>query len=439
MTNRPPLAMPSIGEVLQGLSGPWSAKVSSAQQAAAGETTTPASPDKPACDSGLSTQRAKQPTLTTAPRAQGQAPSADNAQLGAGAPTNQGFQTRPAQTGLSSAAKKDAGIHNRVVRLVDAKMSRDDALALDKAQLAFLPNWAVTAAFPYQDLGPDVTVWSRSSKRHGIVLQSGVYRDPNDPSRFLPLGLPYGVYARYLLIWITTVVQSAAHRNKLQGNPLDAKSLRCLDLSGPHGGIALEEFLFRGRGTVSYGPRGTLAAVCRQLQRLAGLKLAVTHNPQDLTWANNQMLLMDASSVTTLLGISGKDIWQARIELSERFYETILESSVPLDWDIVHALGKSPQAIDLYVWLSHQCFVNNTYRQKVLQFSWAELQDYFGGDAKSRHKFNELFKRSLNSLRVLWPALDKGCTVYHDGISLQPGIELTVQRTSANKIISRAG
>lgn len=418
MTNKPTLTMPSIGEVLGGLKSPWSAKVSSSLE---GSQASPSS-------FSPSTAEHK----PEAPKS----PAAATRQAAALPVTPRKAEPR---TAAKDPLKREAAVRDRVVRLVDAKMSRDDALMQDKAQLAFLPNWAVTAAFPYQDLGPEVSVWSRSSKRHGIVLQSGVYRDPSDPTKFLPLGLPYGVYARYLLIWITTVVQSAAHRNKLQGSPLDAKSLRSLDLSGPHGGIALEEFLFRGRNSVSYGPRGTLAAVCRQLQRLAGLKLAVTHNPQDLSWANNQMLLMDASSVTTLLGISGKDIWQARIELSERFYETILESSVPLDWDIVHALGKSPQAIDLYVWLSHQCFVNNNYRQKVLNFSWAELQDYFGGDAKSRHKFNELFKRSLNSLRVLWPALDKGCAVHHNGISLQPGIELTVQRTSANKILTRAG
>lgn len=327
-----------------------------------------------------------------------------------------------------------AAVHKKIVRLVDKQVELNSQA--HKAQLSFVPSWAVSASFPYRDRG-ETTVWSRSTKKHALILQSGFFRDSADPAKFVPLGLPYGVYARYIFIWMATSVQAALSKNRFAEHPVEDKDLRVLDLAKPYAGKPLVEFLFPAGATPSYGPRGTLTSTVRQLQRLAALKVAITLNPHDSAWQSKQMLLLDEASLSTLMTLQGNAALQARIVLSERFFETIRESCVPLNWELVYALGKSPQAIDLYAWLSHQCYITNHFRKAPVTVSWAELYDHFGGESTT-WKFAEIFRRNLLSVRLLWPALDKGCVLGPQGLTLAPGVELTVVASSTARIANKA-
>lgn len=321
-------------------------------------------------------------------------------------------------------------IRDKIVRLVDKQLELD--ANGHKSQLSFVPSWAVSASFPYRDLG-DASVWSRSTKKHALILQSGYARDAQDPSKFVPLGLPYGVYARYIFIWMATSIQAALSKNKFSENPLADKDLRVLDLSRPYAGKPLLEFLFPPGASPSYGPRGTLTATVRQLQRLAALKVAVTLNPHESNWQSKQMLLMDEASLSTLMDLHGVAALQARVVISERFFETIRDSCVPLNWELVFALGKSPQAIDLYAWLSHQCYITNHFRKSPLVVGWGDLYEHFGGESTT-YKFAEIFKKNFLSIRLLWPALDKGCSLDSTGLILSPGVELTVATSTGARI-----
>lgn len=325
---------------------------------------------------------------------------------------------RPSRALVSSARK--------ITKLVDAHQSLE---LRGRQSKAFMPNWAVCAAFPYRDPG-DVDTWQRESKQSCIILQSGKYHD-NETKELRDLGIPFGVYPRYILIWLATVVQAGVSRNAFIEKPLTDKELRCIQLSAPHSGIPLKDFLFKGK-TLSYGDRGTMGKVIRQLRRLSGVKLSVS-NGTSSSLSSSQMLLFDSSAIDVFQRASGSDVWDARLELSEQFYESIVHSSIPLDWDIIHALGKSAQTIDIYIWLSHQCFVNSIYKQRTTFFSWDDLSANFGGNTASIHKFIEAFKRCFHSVTLLWPELADGCKFSPKGLTIEPGIKLTVQRVPALK------
>lgn len=320
-------------------------------------------------------------------------------------------------TALVSSARK-------ISKLVDAHQSLE---LRDRQAKAFMPSWAVCASFPYRDPG-DVDSWRRESKQSSIILQGGKVHD-NETKELKNLGIPFGVYPRYILIWLATVVQSAVSRNAWSERPLTEKEVRSIQLNAPHSGLPLKDFLFRDKSTLSYGDRGTMGKVIGQLRRLSGVKLSVSSGATS-SLNSSQMLLFDSSAIEVFQRASGADVWDARLELSEPFYESIINSSIPLDWDIIYALGKSAQTIDIYIWLSHQCFLNSRFRQRATFFTWDDLSSNFGGNTASIHKFIEAFKRCFNSVTLLWPELSKGCKFSPKGLTIEPGIELTVRRMS---------
>lgn len=47
-------------------------------------------------------------------------------------------------------------------------------------------------------------------------------------------------------------------------------------------------------------------------------------------------------------------IWEARLTLSQKFYQQITESPISLDWRVIQCLSRSPLAIDVYTWASYR-------------------------------------------------------------------------------------
>ncbi len=60
--------------------------------------------------------------------------------------------------------------------------------------------------------------------------------------------------------------------------------------------------------------------------------------------------------------------------LSERFYEEVRTSPVPIDMRAMKALKKSPLALDIYFWLSYR--LSDLRQARVIP--WPALQMQFG-------------------------------------------------------------
>ena len=68
-------------------------------------------------------------------------------------------------------------------------------------------------------------------------------------------------------------------------------------------------------------------------------------------------------------------LWESKIELSEDFFNEIIQHPVPLDMNTLTALKRSSLGLDLYLWLTYRTFplrapLRLTWRQVYRQFGW---------------------------------------------------------------------
>ena len=99
--------------------------------------------------------------------------------------------------------------------------------------------------------------------------------------------------------------------------------------------------------------------------------------------------------------------WQSKIELSEKFFNEIINHPVPLDINTLKALKRSPLGLDLYLWAVYRTFS----LKRPMRLSWPQLYRQFGVDpAKASDKFTVRdFRtdclRELKKIKLAWPDL----------------------------------
>jgi len=113
-------------------------------------------------------------------------------------------------------------------------------------------------------------------------------------------------------------------------------------------------------------------------------------------------------SAETLLSEDGSDAFNPEVLLSEEFFESLIDRSVPFDIRALKGLAstKSPLAMDLYVWCTWKAQTD----KKVTSYPYADLMRQFGSmlDPAKRDD-RKLFKRhvvrALKHIIAVWPEL----------------------------------
>ena len=100
--------------------------------------------------------------------------------------------------------------------------------------------------------------------------------------------------------------------------------------------------------------------------------------------------------------------WESKVELGEKFFQEIIQHSVPLDLNILKALKRSSLGIDFYLWLTYRTFTLN----RPLRLSWASLYGQFGvnpaqaGENRTVQAFRADCLRELKKIKMAWPGLN---------------------------------
>lgn len=199
------------------------------------------------------------------------------------------------------------------------------------------------------------------------------------------IGLPYGVYPRLLLIFITTeAVRKKSREIDLGARPNDlARKL--------------------GVSIVS-GPRGTAQRVEAQVRRLT----ATTWSWRSVEPASHFAVSLRtaptvAPSLQTLavkLGLP-RVSWRPSLLLHENFFSEIIRSAIPVDLRAVHQLKSSPLALDLYIWLTYRM----SYLRKTTLIPWKGLQAQFGADYARPRDFRRTALARLEDVVGAYPEL----------------------------------
>jgi hypothetical protein len=116
-------------------------------------------------------------------------------------------------------------------------------------------------------------------------------------------------------------------------------------------------------------------------------------------------------------------VGQNVIVLSEEFHKELGAHPIPADLNAAKALSSSPAAFDLFMWLSHRCFLARG-AERVPIFGDFGLANQLGsGVYARRRKFRERLEQWLRLVRVMWPECP--ARVSNDGLYL------TVDRAQA--------
>lgn len=214
----------------------------------------------------------------------------------------------------------------------------------------------------------------RQSGDAWVSVQAG-YLDEGRGPVLQPI--PYGVMPRLATAWVSTW----AVRNREREIPI---------------GDSAAEFL-RLMGMDKQGAR--YATLRKQMHALAACRLQLgfrgrTYNGQPVeqfdAWVSNR----DSGQ---------RSLWPGVMVLSEGYFQSLMESAVPLDNRALMQLKGSALALDVYAWLAHRL---HRIKGRGVPLHWAALreqfaQEYTGPEADKN--FKKKFVPALKKVLAVYP------------------------------------
>lgn len=189
------------------------------------------------------------------------------------------------------------------------------------------------------------------------------------------IGLPWGSVARTLLIYITTHAKIKKSREVYLGP-------------------SFRRFL----ATIGYsntgGKNGSVTRVREQLRRILASTISFSSGGYEHSFESG-MRVCDFSELCW----DSKSELQGIIRLSEQFYEELTWRAVPVRWESIKKLRRSPLAVDIYIWLTYRSM--SLVKQTCIP--WGELEKQFGSSYMHTRHFQNKFIRSVESVKTVYP------------------------------------
>lgn len=291
--------------------------------------------------------------------------------------------------GVEEARKQAATKHDRAVIEAAHQVLSDEA---DKVGFTY-SGFALTC-LPHKLQEEDV--WRREGHNLTMVLQSGVNRAGKS------LGLPYGSYARFILLFL----QSEAVK----------KGSREIEL-----GRSMRVWL--GQLGLSIGGK-TYRMVNEQARRISGCSLTFFADRGSKEIMRRGGFVDGSITMSDVLS-DQPGLWQDRVLLNEEFYRALREHPVPVSESALRAIGPRSAVIDIYVWLAYRLHALT----RDVEVSWPALYAQFGGGYARLRKFRADFINGLDLAMAVYP--DAQVVVEERGIVLRPSRPSVIKRVSA--------
>lgn len=190
--------------------------------------------------------------------------------------------------------------------------------------------------------------------------------------------IPYGPLPRLSLAWVSTF----AMRNQEREIPIGNSAAEFLRLMGMNDG----------------GNR--YATLRRQMHALAACRLQLGFAGR--TYSGQPVQKFDAWIVDTKAPRQ-QALWPGTMTLSEDYYDSLIESAVPLDNRALMALKGSALALDIYTWLAHRL---HRIEGRGVTLHWASLREQFAQEytgAEADKNFKKAFRPALQKVLAAYP------------------------------------
>ena len=201
-------------------------------------------------------------------------------------------------------------------------------------------------------------IWRREGHNLTLILET------SHDMHGKPIGLPYGSYARFILLF-------------LQSKAVKSQS-REIEL-----GRSMRTWL----ATMGLSIGGTTYKMANeQARRISGCRLTFHHTGRGRSvlrhggFVDGAISFNDDSTQGTL--------WQDRVLLNEQFYDALLAHPVPVSEAALQAIGPRSMALDVYIWLAYRLHA----LKDDTEVSWQALYAQFGAG----------YKECAISARISW-------------------------------------
>jgi hypothetical protein len=278
--------------------------------------------------------------------------------------------------GIEEARRQAITKHERAVIEAAYKVLSDDA-----ERMGFTYSGFALTSLPHKP--QQVTTWKREGHNLTLILQAGVDRNERN------LGLPYGSYARFILLFL----QSEAIRTRSREVEL---------------GRSMKVWL--GSMGLSIGGK-TYKQVAEQARRISGCTLTFY---ADRTGAQIESRGRFVKTAITMTSDDQPALWQDRVLLDEDFYRALQEHPVPLSESALRAIGPRSMVIDIYIWLAYR--LHSLTRN--VDITWLSLYAQFGAGFKFIKRFKQHFSECIAIAVAAYP--EARVSISSRGMTLQP-------------------
>lgn len=229
---------------------------------------------------------------------------------------------------------------------------------LDSVLKCFTMKYLVQATLPHNK--PTGSIYTRTNGNFKLKIVAD------------DVGLPYGTYARLILIWII----SEAVRTK---SPM------------VHLG-KLSDFLKKLEIKSTGGKTGSIGYVKDQMRRLFSSTLMVRYEDEEREEGKN---LTIASEYL----LWNHDQRESTVILDAKFFAELIAHPIPIDFRAIQRLRQSSLALDVYCWLSHRL----SYVHKETMVTWDQFAKQIGAEYKNIRHLRAKFKAALDKMSDLFP------------------------------------
>lgn len=290
--------------------------------------------------------------------------------------------------------QKNIIIPKNINRIISESLALEAEEAKSAGRLGFMARALVQATMPHSDPG-NINAWQRVNGNLALFMQSGLRQGEKIPE---PIGLPYGSIPRLLLTWISSEVTKTKERVLILGS-------------------RLSEFLSKLELSRQGGARGDITRLKEQMQRLFSATISFQYaEPGYETYGGFKL----ADSVTLWPNPKRPEdvTWRSEIVLSERFYNEIINASIPIDIGAIKLLKNSALALDIYCWLTYRM----SYLKQPTVIPWDSLRLQFGSDyantKQGKYEFKRKFITQLKKVLIVYNRAN--VEAIENGLMLKP-------------------
>ena len=202
--------------------------------------------------------------------------------------------------------------------------------------------------------------------------------------------LPFGNLPRLLLAWVCTEAVRTQSRVLVLGKSLSdfMRSLGVYNSSAGRGGVQT-----RLRNQMDRFFHTTVQLIYEDERGKATVSSLIAHRTE--FWWNKRKP-------------DEPMLWESKIELSEDFFNEIIQHPVPINMNTLTALKRSSLGLDLYLWLVYRTFPLRAPQQ----ITWRQVYRQFGvdpnraSDKRTVDAFRTKCLRELKKIKLAWPGLN---------------------------------